>query len=59
MCEIPIPNELKEEIIACYRNDITNYPAANGMLELRESVSTFLQKKTELFFFAKTKNDKS
>lgn len=38
----PIPSELKDEIIKAYQNDETNYPAANGIQELRESVSHFL-----------------
>ena len=46
----PIPEELKEEIIKAYQNNITNYPAANGMLELRESVSDFLNKRQELAY---------
>lgn len=38
----PIPVELKDEIIKAYQNNETNYPAANGILELREAVSHFL-----------------
>lgn len=37
-----IPSELKSEIIAAYNNDETNYPAANGIPELRDAVSRFL-----------------
>lgn len=48
----PIPKELKEEIISCYQHDITNYPAANGMMELRESVSGFLKKREGLAYSA-------
>ena len=40
----PIPQELKEEIISAYHNNQTNYPAANGMEVLRESVSSYLTK---------------
>ncbi|WP_431137133.1 pyridoxal phosphate-dependent aminotransferase [Psychroserpens mesophilus] len=40
----PVPQELKEEIIAAYHNNQTNYPAANGMEVLRESVSSYLSK---------------
>lgn len=40
----PIPDKLKEEIILAYQNNITNYPAANGMAELRLSVSAYLKK---------------
>jgi aspartate aminotransferase len=38
----PIPSELKDEIISAYNNNETNYPAANGIQELRESISHFL-----------------
>lgn len=38
----PIPDELKNEVIEAYQNNQTNYPAANGILELRKSVSRFL-----------------
>ncbi len=38
----PIPDELKVAIIEAYQNDETNYPAANGMPELREAVSKFI-----------------
>lgn len=38
----PIPQELKKEIISAYNNNQTNYPAANGMEVLRESVSSYL-----------------
>lgn len=39
----PIPAELNEEIVAAYKNHQTNYPAANGMPELRKAVSEFLK----------------
>jgi aspartate aminotransferase len=38
----PIPAELKAAIIDAYTNNETNYPMANGMTVLRESVSKFL-----------------
>ena len=38
----PIPTELNDAIISAYNNKQTNYPAANGMLDLRKEVSTFL-----------------
>ncbi len=38
----PIPDELTEEIIKAYKEKHTNYPAANGILELRKAVSSFL-----------------
>jgi aspartate aminotransferase len=40
----PIPTELTEEIINAYKEGHTNYPAANGILELRQAVKTFLNK---------------
>ena len=44
----PIPTELKEAIIREYENDQTNYPAADGMLELRTSVSKLLKERGDL-----------
>ena len=44
----PIPTALKEEIIREYENDQTNYPAADGMLELRTSVSKLLRERGDL-----------
>jgi aspartate aminotransferase len=41
----PIPAELKKEIVAAYTNDETNYPAADGMLELRQAVSNLLKQR--------------
>jgi aspartate aminotransferase len=38
----PIPKELKQEIITAYNNNQTNYPQANGMEALRETVSGYL-----------------
>jgi aspartate aminotransferase len=39
----PIPAELKAEIIKAYEEDETNYPPADGILQLRQSVSAFLK----------------
>ncbi len=39
----PIPIELRDEIIDAYKAGHTNYPAANGILELRKSVSGYLK----------------
>ena len=39
----PIPAELEEEVLKSYKNKQTNYPAANGIPELRKAVSSFLQ----------------
>ncbi len=44
----PIPTELKECIIKAYEDDQTNYPAADGMLELREAVSHLLKERGNL-----------
>ncbi len=44
----PIPAELKQEIIKAYDEDQTNYPAADGMLELRTAVSKLLKERGEL-----------
>lgn len=41
----PIPTELKKLIVEEYNNDQTNYPAADGMLELRQAVSKLLKEK--------------
>lgn len=40
----PIPKELENEIVEAYKNNCTNYPAANGIVELRSAVSAFLKK---------------
>ncbi|MBL4707031.1 MAG: aminotransferase class I/II-fold pyridoxal phosphate-dependent enzyme [Flavobacteriales bacterium] len=48
----PIPDELKTEIINAYQNNITNYPPANGVLELRNSVSAYLSKYLTLTYAA-------
>ena len=39
----PIPKELEEEIITAYRNHFTNYPAAEGVPDLRDSISKFME----------------
>lgn len=46
----PIPTELRQFIVEEYNNDSTNYPAAEGMLELREAISNLLQKREELSY---------
>ena len=38
----PIPTAFKEHIIEAYNKGYTNYPQANGMLELREAISAHL-----------------
>ena len=44
----PIPDPLKQAIIDAYGDNQTNYPAADGMLGLRESVSSFLKSRYDL-----------
>ncbi|EMR04613.1 Aspartate aminotransferase [Cesiribacter andamanensis AMV16] len=39
----PIPQELEDEITRAYKAGHTNYPPANGMADLRQSVAAFLQ----------------
>ena len=39
----PIPNELETLIIESYQQHNTSYPAAEGVLDLRKSVSTFIK----------------
>lgn len=43
--EFPIPTELKQFIIEEYNANQTNYPAADGMLELRTAVSNLLKQR--------------
>ncbi len=40
----PIPAELKAAILKAYQNDHTNYPAGDGMLELRNAVASYIQR---------------
>ena len=40
----PIPKELEEEIVRAYRNNETNYPAANGIERLRVAAQHFIKK---------------
>jgi aspartate aminotransferase len=44
----PIPSELKDGIIEAYNKNQTNYPPADGILTLRESVSAFLKSRLGL-----------
>lgn len=44
----PIPDELKELIVSAYHQNQTNYPPADGVLTLRESVSGFLKSRLDL-----------
>ena len=38
----PIPALLEEQIIECYKQKYTNYPPAEGLLELRSAVASFV-----------------
>ncbi len=44
----PIPAELKQGIVNAYADNQTNYPPADGVLALRESVSVFLKNRLGL-----------
>lgn len=50
--EFPIPAELKQEIVDEYFADQTNYPAADGMLELRVAVQGLLKQRGGLNYKA-------
>jgi aspartate aminotransferase len=44
----PIPQELEKEIVDAYHQGFTTYPAAEGILELRKSVSQFFKEREGL-----------
>src|SRR5688572_10862818 len=44
----PIPGELNDEIVQAYNARHTNYPAANGIAELRSAVGDFLREREGL-----------
>ncbi len=46
----PIPTELKKEIITAYEQHETNYPAADGVAELRKAVSNLIEKRQGLIY---------
>jgi aspartate aminotransferase len=46
----PIPTAYEEAIIEAYRNKFTNYPPADGIVDLRDAVSNFLKKNLNLTF---------
>jgi len=46
--QFPIPEELKQYIVDAYNDDQTNYPAADGMAELRQAVSGLLKQRAGL-----------
>jgi aspartate aminotransferase len=39
----PIPRELEDAIVEAYRKHFTNYPAAEGNLDLREAIHSFIK----------------
>src|SRR6202042_2980077 len=44
----PIPKELEDGIVEAYRKHFTNYPAAEGNLDLREAIGVFLKDREQL-----------
>jgi aspartate aminotransferase len=44
----PIPKELEDEIVDAYRKHFTNYPAAEGNLDLREAICQFIKDRQQL-----------
>ncbi len=46
----PIPQKLEDEIVNAYRNKLTTYPPADGIIQLRESVSKFINEREGLHF---------
>jgi aspartate aminotransferase len=44
----PIPSGLKQAIIEAYQNDETNYPAADGMADLRKAVANLIAQRQGL-----------
>ncbi|MEI9806462.1 MAG: aminotransferase class I/II-fold pyridoxal phosphate-dependent enzyme [Bacteroidota bacterium] len=48
----PIPKELEDAIVEAYRKHFTNYPAAEGNLDLREAILSFIKDTEELEYNA-------
>jgi aspartate aminotransferase len=44
----PIPQLLEDEIVEAYRSKFTNYPAAEGNLDIRESLSQYIKNQQNL-----------
>ena len=44
----PIPKSLEDGIVQAYRNHFTNYPSAEGNLDLRQSIASFLKEREQL-----------
>ena len=48
--EFPIPEELRNYIVEEYQNNQTNYPAADGMPDLKKAVSRLLKERGNLTY---------
>jgi aspartate aminotransferase len=48
--EFPIPTELKNEIINAYEEGFTTYPTADGELDLRQAIASFIERKEGLSY---------
>ncbi|HEY0676634.1 MAG TPA: pyridoxal phosphate-dependent aminotransferase [Chitinophagaceae bacterium] len=48
----PIPQQLEDLIVESYRKHFTNYPAAEGNLDLRHSISQFIKHREKLDYAA-------
>lgn len=48
----PIPKILEDEIVEAYRKHFTNYPAAEGNLDLREAIGQFMEERQQLHYQA-------
>jgi len=46
----PIPALLEEAIINCYKQKYTNYPPADGILELRNAISKFIEEHESIHY---------
>jgi aspartate aminotransferase len=46
----PIPKELEDAIVDAYRKHLTNYPASEGNLDLREQLSLFLKDREKISY---------
>jgi len=46
----PVPAELKEEIVSAYNHNHTNYPPADGILDLRNTIVDVLKDRYDLDF---------
>jgi aspartate aminotransferase len=44
----PIPKEMEDEIVQAYREHFTNYPAAEGNADLRDTISNFMKEREGL-----------